>query len=148
MNNTYVGIEDQLAINDLLSRYCHAMDGARADLCVVLFDEHAEIETQVGNAQGRVAIREWIEGRLALRDPAFQVRHFLIQPLLTRLDEDQVRVRSMLLYTRQVIDASSLPELLSTGIYEDVVTRSGSTWRFLSRRFALSDAVDDAYFIV
>ena len=141
-----VGLEDRLAIHDLLSRYCHAMDAARADLCIGLFTEDATLDTPVGSAQGRTAIRAWIEQRLAQRSSDYQVGHYLLNPLLAALGPDQVRVRSMLLYTRQTVGSNTSAALVGTGIYEDEVRRTADGWRFQSRCYTLSAPLDEPYF--
>lgn len=137
---------DRQAILDLLSAYCHAMDAARADLCIELFAQDAVLETPVGKAEGRAAIREWMDGRLALRSSEYQVGHSLLNPLLAPVAPDRVRVRSMLLYTRQKIGVDMSGELLATGIYEDETIRTADGWRFLRRRWGLSEPLDDVYF--
>lgn len=146
MPDTVIDLQDRLAIGDLLARYCHAMDASRADLCIGLFAEDATMHTPVGEAVGRTAILAWIEQRLALRSPDYQVGHYLLNPLLAAEGPTQVRVRSMLLYTRQRVDESGATELLSTGIYEDVVRKSPDGWQFQSRRYRLSAPLDGAYY--
>ena len=146
MSSVTIGIEDRQAIQDLLSRYCHAMDASRADLCIGLFAEGASLHTPVGAATGRKAILEWIEGRLALRSPDYQVGHLLLNSLITALSPARVRVRSMHLYTRQRLEGPGLTELLSTGIYEDEVRKGSAGWQFHSRRFSIAAPLDEAYF--
>lgn len=137
---------DRLAIGDLLAGYCHAMDASRADLCIQLFADDAILVTPVGTAEGRDAILEWIEGRLSLRSSEYQVGHYLLNSLFAAVSPTRVRVRSMLLYTRQRIGVDGQSELLSTGIYEDEVGKSPDGWRFLSRRWGLSEPLDAVYF--
>lgn len=146
MTPSPIGIDDRLAITDLLAAYCHAMDASRADLAIRLFAEDATLETPVGHATGRAAILAWIEGRLAIRPAGYQVGHFLLNPLFARTSATEIRVRSMLLYTRQSLEENGRSELLSTGIYEDVVGRTGGAWRFLRRCWQLRTPLDDAYF--
>ena len=146
MSADRIDVRDRLAIGDLLAGYCHAMDASRADLCIELFAEDAILVTPVGTAKGRDAILEWIEGRLALRASEYQVGHYLLNPLCTAIGPSRVRVRSMLLYTRQRIGVDGQSELLSTGIYEDEVGKSAEGWRFLSRRWGLSEPLDADYF--
>jgi len=146
MNGHSINPDDRLAIGDLLAGYCHAMDASRADLCIRLFADEAVLETPVGNAEGREAILEWIEGRLALRSSDYQVGHHLLNPLFAAITPTHVRVRSMLVYTRQAVDTEGATELLSTGIYEDEVVRSAEGWRFLRRRWSLSAPLDEVYF--
>ena len=146
MSSDNIEIEDRLAIQDLLSRYCHAMDASRADLCIELFTDDAAIHTPVGERQGRAGILEWIKGRLALRAPDYQVGHYMLNSLVTRLSPNSVKVRSMFLYTRQRRDGSSNAELLGAGLYEDEVRKDPAGWRFSSRRFSIALPLDDAFF--
>lgn len=146
MPSDTIMLEDKLAIQDLLSRYCHAMDASRADLCIELFTDDAAIHTPVGEAEGRDAILAWIKHRLSLRSPDYQVGHFLLNSLLMAVNPSTVKVRSMHLYTRQRLDASAATELLSTGIYEDEVRKSSKGWQFYSRRFSIVSPLQDAYF--
>ncbi len=146
MSRTKLDLDDRMAITDLLAAYCHAMDAARADLCIRLFAEKAVLETPVGHAAGRAAILAWIEGRLALRPSGFQVGHYLLNPLFARTGATRARVRSMLLYTRQSLEENGRGELLSTGIYEDEVERSSDGWRFTRRCWQLRTPLDDVYF--
>jgi hypothetical protein len=139
-------LDERMAITDLLSAYCHAMDAARADLCIRLFAEEATLETPVGHAVGRAAILAWIEGRLALRPSGFQVGHYLLNPLFARTGANRVRVRSQLLYTRQSLEENGRSELLSTGIYEDEVERSSDAWWFTRRCWQLRTPLDVLYF--
>ena len=141
-----VELEDRLAITELLARYCHAMDASRADLVIDLFAEDAILETPVGNAEGREAILDWIENRLSLRSVDYQVGHYLLNPLLAPISQTRIQVRSMLLYTRQAVDADLSAELLSTGIYEDEVVKTSTCWRFARRRWGLREPLLDAYF--
>lgn len=146
MESEPISPSDRAAIGDLLAGYCHAMDASRADLCIGLFTDDAVLETAVGNAEGRDEILAWIEGRLALRDAAFQVGHYLLNPLITLTSEHEARVRSMLLYTRMAVDRDLSAELLSTGLYEDEVRRTAAGWRFSRRRWSLREPLSDAYF--
>ena len=137
---------DRLAIHELLARYCHSIDAARGELCAALFTEDAKLETPVGIADGKAAIQEWIDGRLAMRQPEIQVRHSPLSILLARVDEDHVRVRSTLLYTWETLEIPREVDVKSTVIYEDVVRRTPGGWRFASRKCDTRLPLDDVYF--
>lgn len=141
-----IDVADRLAIQDLLSGYCHAIDAARADLCVDLFADDAELYTPVGDAKGKEAIRDWIEGRLALRAPEFQVGHYLLNTMVALTGPNTAKVRSMFLYTRTRRDGSAPAELLGTGIYEEEVRKEAGRWKFAIHRFSTSAPLDDAFF--
>jgi hypothetical protein len=147
MTSEMIDIADRLSINELLSRYCHSIDAARADLCAGLFTEDATLQTAVGNAKGGEAIRAWVEGRLALRKESMQVRHYLLNVLLAPVSADLVRARSTLLYATQARDAETSAQLLATGIYEDEVRRTAEGWRFSRRTVEMAPELDDAYFM-
>lgn len=146
MTRARIDLDDRMALTDLLAAYCHAMDASRADLAIRLFAEDATLETPVGNANGRPAILAWIEGRLAIRPSGYQVGHYLLNPLFARANATRFRVRSMLLYTRQSLEENGRSELLSTGIYEDEVERTGAGWRFARRCWRLRAALDEDYY--
>jgi len=146
MDADNVGLEDRLAIQDLLSRYCHAMDSARADLTIELFTDDATLDTSVGGAQDKAGILEWIEGRLALRAPDYQVGHYLLNTLIAATGPNAAKVRSMMLYTRQRRDGGASAELIGTGIYEDEMRKEQGRWKFSARRVSIGSAVDDVYF--
>jgi hypothetical protein len=146
MTQANLGLDDRMAITDLLAAYCHAMDASRADLCIQLFAKDAILETPVGNAVGRDAILAWIDGRLALRPSGFQVGHYLLNPLFARTSATRARVRSMLLYTRQSLEENGRSELLSTGIYEDEVEKTSEGWRFVRRCWQLRTPLEAVYF--
>lgn len=139
--------QDTLAIHELLARYCHGMDAARADLVIDLFVDDAQILTQVGNSTGKDKIHAWINERLAQRDPKFQVGHNLLNPLVSPVSDSEARVRSMLLYTKQSLDFSSPCELVATGIYEDVVVKTADGWKFKARCSTLNAHLNDVYFV-
>jgi hypothetical protein len=138
---------DRSAIQDLLSRYCHSIDAACADLCAGLFTDDAVLETPVGSAKGGTAIREWINNRLALRQDLIQVRHLMLSTLLAPLEPDRVRARSTLLYTWESLEIPREVSVKSTVIYEDVAQRTPSGWRFASRRCDTQLPLDDVYFL-
>ncbi len=146
MSADNVEIHDKLAIQELLARYCHSIDASRADLCIGLFADDAVLDTPVGKAEGRAAILEWIEGRLKMRAPEYQVGHYMMNTLVARLGPDSVKVRSMFLYTRQRRDGAASAELLGSGLYEDEVRKEASGWKFSARRFTIAAPLDDAFF--
>jgi len=137
---------DRSAIIELLSRYCHSIDAHRADLCAGLFTDDAVLKTPVGQAEGGAAIREWIDGRLALREEGVQVRHFMLSTLLAPIDEDLVRGRSTLLYTWETLEIPREVSVRSTVIYEDEVRRTPAGWRFSARTCDTQLPLDDVYF--
>ena len=93
--------QDRFAIQDLIALYGHTLDSGDVDSWIGLFmpDAVYALPTQV--LEGQVAIREWIEGLLAMRNPAMQPRHHTTNTLLLPESEDRVLGRSMLFMTAQ-----------------------------------------------
>jgi len=129
MEMTKISDADRSSITELLSRYCHSIDADRADLCA-----------------GQSAIREWIDGRLALREKGVQVRHFMLSTLLAQIDADRIRARSTLLYTWEGLEIPREVTVKSTVIYEDEVRRTPKGWLFSSRECDTALPLDDVYF--
>lgn len=146
MENNNPSLEERLEVSELLSRYCHAMDAGRADLCVTLFADDATLDSSVGIAEGREAIQEWMVERIAKRPKNYRISHFLLNPIMVKVAVDCIRVRSTLIYTRQLFDEGAAPDFLSTGIYEDEVRLTGTGWLFMSRHYELSSPLNDIYF--
>ena len=105
-----------------------------------------ELYTPVGDAKGKQAILEWIEGRLALRAPDYQVGHYLLNTMVASTGANTAKVRSMFLYTRVRRDGSAPAELLGTGIYEEEVRKEAGRWKFATHRFSISAPLDDVFF--
>jgi hypothetical protein len=143
---TKISEADRSSILELLSRYCHSIDASRGDLCAGLFTDDAVLKTPVGHAEGFDAIREWIDGRLALREKAVQVRHLMLNTLLAQIDTDGVRARSTLLLTWEGLEIPRQVTVKSTVIYEDEVRRTPKGWRFSSRVCDTVLPLDDVYF--
>ena len=146
MEMTKISDADRSSITELLSRYCHSIDADRADLCAGLFTDDAILKTPVGEANGQSAIREWIDGRLALREKGVQVRHFMLSTLLAQIDADRIRARSTLLYTWEGLEIPREVTVKSTVIYEDEVRRTPKGWLFSSRECDTALPLDDVYF--
>lgn len=143
---TRISEGDRSSIMDLLARYCHSIDAGRAHLCAGLFTDDAVLNTPVGQAEGGLAIREWIDGRLALREDGVQVRHFMLSTLLAPIASDHVRARSILLYTWETLEIPREVSVRSTVIYEDEVRRTPNGWRFCARTCDTQLPLDDVYF--
>jgi hypothetical protein len=147
MENNNPSFEERLQVSELLSRYCHAMDAGRADLCATLFAKDARLDTPVGVAEGRQAIQQWMQERIAQRPEGYRISHYLLNPIMAKVSIDCIRMRSMLIYTRQLFEEGAAPELLSTGIYEDEVRLTNEGWQFMARHYQLAPPLDDIYFL-
>jgi len=154
---TLLAHEDRFAIQDLIALYGHTLDSGDVDSWIGLFmpDAVYALPTQV--LEGQVAIREWIEGLLAMRDSAMQPRHHTTNTLLLPESEDRVLGRSMLFMTSQpravgtkaVVPARAAEEdrasLTMAGLYGDIYTRTADGWRFQSRRADVDFSLDPRF---
>lgn len=140
-----ISTQDRGEIHDLISRYSHAVDAGLKSEWLALFSENGQLNTPVGSPQGHTELRQWIEERLASREPQWQVRHFVVNTLIIPVTENRARARSMLLYSRQNIGQPLSAEILATGIYEDEVLRTEQGWRFVSRTMEVATPLDPAY---
>lgn len=147
---TNISTEDQLAINELIASYSHLIDSGEAIAWSKLFTEQAELKTPVGNAHGREAIYLWAKNRIDQRDPDKQTRHFVTNTLLTRVNENTVAARSMLLLTTQSKVMGEPANVLATSIYMDTVSkvtndRGKTHWLFSKRETDIHLDLDSAF---
>ncbi|MCP4905410.1 MAG: nuclear transport factor 2 family protein [bacterium] len=149
--------DDRFAILDLVSIYGHMLDSGEIEAWIDLFTLDAIYTLPTRSLEGREAIREWIVGLVALRDPSIQTRHHTTNTVLFPEDEDRVLGRSMLFMTAQPRGPASgeaIPlrvaederaRLTLTGLYGDVFTRTSEGWRFQSRRADVDFAFDPKF---
>ena len=148
---------DRFALMDLISLYGHTIDSGEIDAWIDLFTPDAVYTLPTRVLEGRDAIRDWIDGMVALRDPTIQARHHTTNTILVADSADRALGRSMLIMTAQprspageeVIPAqakeSQRARLTLTGLYGDVFTRTPDGWRFQSRRADVDFALDPRF---
>lgn len=125
-------ISDRLEIQDLLARYCFAIDERDWDALDAIFTPEAEIDySETGGASGSFAqIKAWLPGALA-RFPAFQ--HMVAT---TRLDitGDTATSRTILFNPMVIADAAGQPQTFFLGLwYRDELVRTAGGWRIAKR---------------
>ncbi|MDA3630520.1 nuclear transport factor 2 family protein [Saccharopolyspora sp. WRP15-2] len=121
-------ISDRLEIQDLMVRYCHAVDTRQWDLLDEVFTEDALIDyTATGGARGNLAeIKEFLAEVLPAF-PAFQ--HLIANPAIS-VDGDAATGRTMCHNPLVLPDGG----VLNCGFwYLDTFVRVDGTWRIKER---------------
>jgi uncharacterized protein (TIGR02246 family) len=119
---------DILAIQQLLARYNHAIDGREAEAFAEAFTEDGVLVTHTDTYSGRDDLKRFIEEIKASGAPEF--RHWVNNHEVT-VDGDRATARAYLLLLR--VGAEPKPAL--TGRYSDTLVREAVGWRFRRREF-------------
>ncbi|WP_150291539.1 nuclear transport factor 2 family protein [Sphingobium estronivorans] len=125
-------MSDRLEIQDLLTRYTHAIDTRDWDALDDIFTPDAVIDySETGGARGGVAqIKRWLAVAMA-RFPFFQ--HMVAAPKL-ELDGDSARCRSILFNPMLHRAEDGTEQLFFVGLwYRDRLVRTESGWRIAER---------------
>ena len=127
--------EDRMAIADLFTRYCCALDDGDVETVVDCFTEDAVLESPViGFIAGRDAIRAFAERFATQRAGGTQFRH-MITNIVTEVEGDRARASAYLLV---LITQDGRSRSLPPGRYECEAVKQGGAWRF-SRRVVFHD---------
>jgi uncharacterized protein (TIGR02246 family) len=121
------GVEDKLAVQELVATYNLAWDGEDVDGVVACFvPDGVFVDAAGGEHAGRDAIREFVVGSYRQFG---RMRHITSSHLVDRIGTGGARHRCYVVFV-------SHPEgerVLDTGEYEDTVVRTESGWRFARR---------------
>src|SRR5438552_13289635 len=130
-------IEDRLAIHDLFTRYCCALDNGEVETVVDCFTADATLESPaIGGISGRDAIRSFAGRFAALRAAGTQFRHFVTN-IAVAFNASGGRARATA-YLLVAISKNGSHRMLPPGRYECDLVKQGAAWRF-SRRVVLHD---------
>jgi len=129
-------LEDAERIRTLLVEYARRLDDADYAGYAELFAEDGILEAQLGQAQGREAIRSLLEMRLQPRQgaPARPKAFHLVGSPTIEIDGDSAT--SAVLWAYVTHDEAGFPLLLQLGHYRDELRREGERWRFRRRRIS------------
>lgn len=129
-------LSDRFEIQELLSAYCHAIDGRDWDRLDTLFTEDAEIDYSATG--GIIGSLPEIKTFLAQTLPLFSSsQHFVTNPDIS-IDSNTATVRS-LLFNPMTMEREGAPHTLFIGAwYIDVLAKQSDGWRFKSRKQELS----------
>lgn len=125
---------DITLIEQLLYRYCFAVDGGEAEAVAALFAEDAvlvPVYTGEAPVEGRAAILGWYQryGQ-AVNANANHLRHVVSTPVID-VDGDQARAQCYLT-ANSVSKASGLASW-TAGAYRDELVRRDGSWLFKRR---------------
>ncbi|HYC55057.1 MAG TPA: nuclear transport factor 2 family protein [Candidatus Binatia bacterium] len=124
-------LADRLEIQDVLVRYCNAIDtGNYALLDEVFTAEGIGDYTAAGGIRGTLAeIKDWLEKALA----PFPVRQHLVTNFTVEIDGDHASTHCYLFNPLGFPDAGSLAMLFCGGAYRDTLVRTPQGWRITER---------------
>jgi uncharacterized protein (TIGR02246 family) len=126
--------EDKVAIADLFTRYCCALDNAEVETVVGCFTADAALNSPMIDLKGHAAIRDFVGRFAAQRAAGVQFRH-MVTNVAARIDGERATATAYLLV---LISQNGAHQTLPPGRYEcDLVKRDGA-WRF-SRRTVFHD---------
>jgi SnoaL-like protein len=123
--------DDRLAIQELLSRYCHDIDLGRWDDLVSLFTEDCRLDfgALLGVFEGTAGVRRFAD---TLAGVGIFMRHYTTN-LVLRGDGERARAESYVLAVTGTPGASQQ----TTGRYEDELVKVNGGWRLRVRRALL-----------
>lgn len=124
-------LEDRQEIQDLLSRYCHAVDRRRWDDFRALFA--ADCRLDLSQVMGLYEGREGIEAFIAMIDGLPLVMRHLVTNVLARREGESARVECYVL----AVTGTGPNAQRTTGFYDDVFVREAGRWRLQSRKLTL-----------
>ncbi len=122
--------EDQLAIQQLVARYNHAIDGGDGRAYADAFIEDGVLDAGDLVLEGRAALAAFADSfPRSVRAPRHVATNLVIDG-----DGDQAELRAYVqLY---VLDGDPpYQQVSASGIYTDVLTKSDGRWRFVRRTF-------------
>jgi SnoaL-like domain len=128
-------IEDVIAIEQLLHRYCFVVDSGTPDEIASLFHESATLVPVYSGGEpcnGRAAIREWYaayDGNL--RSKVDHLRHCVTNPLI---DVQGNEATSRCYLTADSVPKKSGVPNTAVGYYVDRLIKDGGRWYFKERQ--------------
>jgi hypothetical protein len=126
---------DITAIEQLLYRYCHAVDTGSPDDVAALFAEAAVLDpayTGGAKVHGRAAIRQWyVDYQKNTRGAVDHLRHVVSTP---QIDVAGDEARSVCYLTANSISKANGQASWTAGAYHDRLVRENGAWRFAERR--------------
>jgi ketosteroid isomerase-like protein len=133
--------EDQVAIEQLLNRYCHKLDRGEIDAVVELFaDDAVLIPAYEGDARhtGRAAVRAWYTRYAANTIAAVRGLRHKISTAMIEVDGDSAT--SVCYLDADSVNLQTGKRSLVGGRYEDRFVRTPDGWRIAERRIVIDYA--------
>jgi hypothetical protein len=136
-------IEDIVEIEQVLYRYCHAVDRGSPDEVAVLFHERGTLVPIYSGEeprQGRRAIREWYATyNRDFRTRVKHLRHCVASPAI-EVSGSEASARTYLI-ADYVLESRGKPAIVA-GFYEDRFVKDGGSWYFAERRIHVFHAME------
>jgi SnoaL-like domain len=128
-------IEDLIAIQQLLHRYCFVVDNGTLDEIASLFHETATLVPVYSGGEpcnGRAAIREWYQAYdRNLRSKVNHLRHCVTNPLI---DVQGNEATSRCYLTADSVSKKTGVPNTTVGYYVDRLIKDGGRWYFKERQ--------------
>ena len=132
-----ISVDTRLAIEYLIAAYSFGYDEMEWDLYSSIWDDDAVLASPLGEQQGREKIvASARQRRENLKAQGIQTRHYQTNTLLTLVDEENIRGRTMLhvAWQRQ---GEKEPVLKHTGVYIDKYRLTHRGWLLVRRQIKI-----------
>ena len=134
-NTAEPAVEDQMAIQQLLHRYCHALDRGNVEEVVELFHSDAVLlpayESDARHV-GRDAVRDWYTNYdRTLRANVRYLRHKISCPAI---EVSGSTATSVCYFDADAIPTGSDESIVLLGRYEDELVKDAGCWWFKERK--------------
>ena len=132
---------DEVAIQQLLNRYCHELDRGDIAAVVEMFSDDAVLLPEYegsGEHVGRAAIAAWYTRYRAATSQAVRGLRHKISTAMIQVDGD--RATAVCYLDADAVDRTSGRRSLTGGRYEDELIRQGDRWRIRQRRIIIDYA--------
>ena len=135
--------EDIVEIEQLLHRYCFAVDGGGPEDVAALFSETAvlvPVYTGEAPASGRAAILQWyVNYQKGARGAVDHLRHVITNPLI-EVSGDHATAQCYL--TANAVSKASGKAGATAGTYKDRLVKEAGRWLFAERRIHVHYATE------
>jgi uncharacterized protein (TIGR02246 family) len=122
--------EDKFAIQELISRYNHAIDFGNYEAWVDCFTEDGIFEGGAGRFVGRAELQKFTEQFKTMRANMPSVRHCVMNTV-TDVEGDSAVSSS---YLQLLTTGKEGVKLMFTGRYDDKLAKVSGKWRFKERK--------------
>ena len=129
---TLQSLADKLEINELLARYCHALDLGDWQAFAALFTPDAALDfTAFGGPKGTPAQLQAFFAPILSGLKAYQ---HTVSTVVIDLQGDRAKARSAAMVPMTRLDAEGREQTFMSGLwYEDELVRSGLGWQIQAR---------------
>jgi hypothetical protein len=122
--------EDKFAIQELVSRYNHAIDFANYDVWVDCFTADGIFEGSAGRFVGEAELKKFTEQFKTMRANLPSVRHCVLNTV-SDIEGDTAIASS---YLQLISTGKEGVKLMFTGRYDDKLVKVGGKWKFKERK--------------